>query len=375
MQEPTLRALTQANLKWIFVGGKGGVGKTTTSCSLATLLASSGTVVDAKTKQERPKRVLLISTDPAHNLSDAFNQQFTNQPTLVTGTTNLFAMESDPSTMAAKGNPFLNELHDAAVANKDETGGDSSSSSSSNPMKELMRTLGETMKALPGVDELSVFSFILRDERVGSFDVVIFDTAPTGHTLRLLAMPQTVGTAFDKVSGASSDAASSSRESSSGGGLGGLLQMAGQLISMATGVGQNTLAEKFKQWREDIRTVQTQFQDATTTAFVCVCIPEFLSLYETDRLIQELTKFRIQCDHVVVNQLVMRPSGEAPCKMCAARQKIQGKYLSQILELYGEDFHVVKMPLHADEVRGLAMLQKFAKFLAEPYEVEKHGYL
>ena len=352
MEEPTLRELAEGTLKWIFVGGKGGVGKTTTSCSLATLLASTP-VIDATTGASRPRQVLLLSTDPAHNLSDAFNQQFTSAPTLVTGTTNLFAMESDPSTLSQKGNPFLADLTaDAAPA------------ASPSPLNDLLRSLGDTMKSLPGVDELSVFSFILRDETIRGFDVVVFDTAPTGHTLRLLAMPQTIGTTMDKVSGG-------------GGGesFGNLLQMAGQLVSAATGVGQSTLADKLTKWREDIRTVQSQFQDATKTAFVCVCIPEFLSLYETDRLIQELAKNRIQCNHVVVNQLVLRPAGEAPCRMCSARQKIQSKYLAQILELYGEDFHVVQMPLHGDEVRGLPMLQKFARFLMLPYAVETHGYL
>eukprot|EP00834_Sanchytrium_tribonematis_P000519 NODE_9_length_64580_cov_1.431941.p46 type:complete len:131 gc:universal NODE_9_length_64580_cov_1.431941:60915-61307(+) len=102
--DSTLRSLVESNFKWIFCGGKGGVGKTTSSCSLATVLALSG------------KQVLLISTDPAHNLSDAFNQKFGQNPLPVNGFDKLPPIEG-LNTNGKKGNLFCMEIDPQSTMN------------------------------------------------------------------------------------------------------------------------------------------------------------------------------------------------------------------------------------------------------------------
>ena len=350
--DPSLSELVQMDtLQWIFVGGKGGVGKTTTSSSLAVLLAN--TPIRSKPSSEseevcRKRQVLIISTDPAHNLRDAFNQSFTGQPTTINGFTNLFGMEIDPATLTEQTTSIIGL--DKAIAQ--------SSDKDANNMRGLNEIIQQAIKNMPGIDELTVFVEIMNEIQKHQFDVVVFDTAPTGHTLRLLSLPHTLTEAIDSVMNLE--------------GLAPLLTSASKWIS--GGNNSNPIERTLSKWKEKIEVVQSQFKDHTKTTFVCVCIAEFLSVFETERLIQELMKYDISVENIVVNQLVLKPNGEADCRMCNSRQKIQGKYIEQINELY-EDFHIVKIPLCGDEVRGVEALAKFSKFLITPYDANTHGYL
>ncbi|KAI9684452.1 MAG: Golgi to ER traffic- protein [Trizodia sp. TS-e1964] len=323
---PTLQTLLdQRSLRWIFVGGKGGVGKTTTSCSLAIQLA--------KVRSS----VLLISTDPAHNLSDAFAQKFGKEARLVDGYTNLSAMEIDP-------NGSIQEL---LAGGEGEEGG---AGAGVGGMGGMMQDLAFS---IPGVDEAMSFAEVLKQVKSMSYETIIFDTAPTGHTLRFLQFPTVLEKALAKISQLSSQF---------GPMLSGLL---GGSRALPGGGSLDEMLAKMESLRATIGEVNTQFQDAALTTFVCVCIPEFLSLYETERLIQELTSYNIDSHCIVVNQLLWPEPGSA-CAQCVARRAMQRKYLEQIEELYDE-FHVVKMPLLVEEVRGRERLERFSEMLITPY--------
>ena len=187
------------------------------------------------------------------------------------------------------------------------------------------------------------FAEVLKQVKSLSYEVIIFDTAPTGHTLRFLQFPNVLEQGLAKLSQLSTQ----------------MGPMLNTLLGAARGGGGPDLDEiraKMDGLRETISEVNTQFKNPDMTTFVCVCIAEFLSLYETERMIQELTSYHIDTHCIVVNQLLF-PTANNPCEQCNARRKMQRKYLEQIDELYDE-FHVVKMPLLVDEVRGREKLEK-----------------
>lgn len=351
LPDPSLKnIIDQKSLQWVFVGGKGGVGKTTTSCCLGIQLA--------KTR----KKVLIVSTDPAHNLSDAFCQKIGREPTPILGFDNLSAMEIDA-------NQDMDEMQRQMEEEEDQTGGGG-----------ISNIMGELSNSIPGIDEAMSFSELMKQVQSLDFDVVVFDTAPTGHTLRLLSFPTILEKALGKVMELKDR-------------FGGLI---GQATSALMGGGQNpaqaqdALLGRLEETRAVINKVNDAFQDPTLTTFVCVCIPEFLSIYETERLVQELSKFGINSHNIVVNQ-VLFPEKDAEelsewyegnkaalpkeaqeiCSKMMARKKMQDKYIGQCFDLYGEDFHVILMPLLDYEVRGVEKLKGFSELLIDPVDLEE----
>jgi arsenite-transporting ATPase len=368
--EPTLQnVIDQTTLKWIFVGGKGGVGKTTCSSSLAVQLAA------------RRESVLIISTDPAHNLSDAFRQKFTKTPSLVTGFTNLYAMvrrvERGGPHVAAAGrgvclrsspfrlgtspqhsrlSPSLSPLidHQHPIQTNPQEVDPTPDSADFEAMEWAQDSFfQELASSIPGIDEAMSFAEVMKQVQSMDYSTIVFDTAPTGHTLRLLNFPNLLEKGLNKLVGL---------KAAMGGMVGQVTRMVGlpggdELPDMLLGKVEGLLGV--------VRQVNAQFQDPALTTFVCVCIPEFLSLYETERLVQELARYGIDSRNIVINQVIF-PEAAAGSRLLEARVRMQAKYLEQFRDLY-EDFHLVRLPLLEEEVRGSDALRAFGVNLLKPY--------
>ncbi|XP_078173334.1 P-loop containing nucleoside triphosphate hydrolases superfamily protein [Carex rostrata] len=314
MPEGSVRnVLEQESLKWVFVGGKGGVGKTTCSSILSILLAGVR------------QSVLVISTDPAHNLSDAFQQRFTKIPTLVNGFSNLYAMEVDP------------KVENDELASDDGMDG----------------ILSELTNAIPGVDEAMSFAEMLKLVQTMDYSVIVFDTAPTGHTLRLLQFPSTLEKGLEKMMSLKNK-------------FGGLINQATRLFGLGDEFSEDAMLGKLEGMKDIIEKVNRQFKDPDMTTFVCVCIPEFLSLYETERLVQELAKFDIDSHNIIINQVIFDEEA-VESKLLRARIKMQQKYIDQFYMLY-EDFNITKLPLLPQEVTGVQALKALSRHFLTPYQ-------
>ncbi|QLD88653.1 TRC40/GET3/ArsA family transport-energizing ATPase [Natronomonas salina] len=348
--------------EYVLYGGKGGVGKTT--CAAATGLASArdGTAT------------LVVSTDPAHSLSDTLDTDIPAEPTRIREEIPLFAVEIDPE--AAPEGPFTGGTG-AADAEGDfgpDAEGPSADGSQQGPgaegagpmggmdlggMEELLGGGGHPLAggAMPGADEAAAMQLLLEYLDDPRFDRVVVDTAPTGHTLRLLELPDVMDSMVGKMM--------AFREKLSGmvgslGNLGGLF--GGEDADPEEGVNDlRELSEKIKRLREALR-------DPGRTDFRVVMVPEEMSVVESERLIDRLEGFGIPVRTVVVNRVSEDLAGVAGfdedwfvapdtehCEFCQRRWEVQRDALQRAQTLFrGRD--VKRVPLFAEPVHGEAML-------------------
>lgn len=306
-----LRAGLESKTRLILLGGKGGVGKTTAAVAMAVLLTESG------------QKVLVVSSDPAPSLSDIFETPIGGTIKEVHG---LYAIEIDAKSAVEKykkmyGGVIVDTL--ATIVPIDDT-----------ILDEIPN------EVVPGFDELfaleEVLVYLGRD-----YDFIVWDTAPTGHTLRLLSLPgvmQEYATGLLTVHGR----------------IEGVLTAIKSLFDRDTT--QDTIVETLTELKEAALLTKKILTDPDRTEFIPVIIPEALALHQTERFKKVLDGLGIPMHRMIVNGIFP----DNACPFCRSRRMMQMHYLEAIHKRFGSALQVIEMPLFPFEMKGQDAIRQYA---------------
>ncbi len=301
----------------VFFGGKGGVGKTTLACGYALLAA------------DRRRKTLLVSTDPAHSTGDMLETSLTDEPLEVVP--NLWALEIDPEREADR---YIQDVKQRLVE-----------STAPRLLQEVERQI-DIARVSPGAEEAALFDRFARilDETRGRYDRVVFDTAPTGHTVRLLSLPELMGAWMSGLI---------SRRHK----VNVLSRMWRNVAGAAAGDERpqtDPVLEALRKRKVRFEHARRTLTDATRVAFVFVVIPERLPIIETAKAVKLLKKYQVPVGGVVVNRVL--PS-EVQGDFLERRRHREQQYLHDIERTFAA-FPIFYLPLGATDVLGVDALRK-----------------
>jgi len=318
----------------IFVGGKGGVGKTTTAAALASYYAC------------QQKKTLIISTDPAHSLGDVLNVRLNNEKTAITPY--LDAIELNPDVIV--------DVHFSQV--------ESTIKSYANPdMMPKIREHLKLSKSAPGAQEAAMLESMcqhLITAAEANYEHIIFDTAPTGHTLRLLVLPEMMGAWTDGL------LAQQRRQAK-------LRSVANHLDShnqrdknqssnQKHDISNPFAKKKSDRWEQAVAVLEKRkalfrqagilLHDRSQTAIVLVMTADVLPLAETKRAIEQLEESKLTPAAIVINQLIAPAQSDDFWRLRAERQQ----QLLQDIENSFPNYPLYPIYLQQTDVRGIEAL-------------------
>lgn len=305
------------NKKIIFVGGKGGVGKSTSAAAIAWKSAREG------------HSTLLISTDPAHNLGDIFDKRIGGSITAVSE--NLSALEIDP---AIETEAYIKGVK-ANIKNVVHTG----------MMEEVHRQL-DTAKASPGADEAALFdrliSIIL--EESDDYDKLIFDTAPTGHTIRLLSLPELMGVWIEGML--------KKRQKTN--------ENYSALLNDGDPV-EDPIYDVLKERQERFSKAREILLDGSLTGFVFVLNPERLPIEETKKAIDLLDQYHLHVKTLIVNKVLPE---DADGEFMIQRRQHEQQYKEMIRNSFQKQ-EKIYVPLFPHDIIKQEHLETISYYLRE----------
>jgi arsenite-transporting ATPase len=301
--------------KLIMVGGKGGVGKTTCASAIAAEIAIKG------------KKVLVISSDPAPSLSDIFETSIGSKETRIIDEHELFGLEISSDVVLEKWKErFGAEIYEVI-------------SSFADVDYDFIDYIGTA----PGIEEEYMLSFIIDLVEGDKYDVVVWDTAPAGHTLRLLQLPHLFLKHLEAATKFYMNMYSYIEK---------LKDMARQKNS------KKTLLEIIGSWEALSEKIVRFIRDGSTTTYVIVTIPEALGVKLTNRVIEEFRENMLNVENIIINHAVK----DEDCEFHRIRKGMQQHYIDLIKDTYKE-INIVTLYLSPYEVKGIKRIMDVAEEL------------
>ncbi len=320
--KPMLAYLAEnPRLKYIFFGGKGGVGKTTLAGTAALYFARQG------------RRTLLASTNPVHSLSSLLGMDVFGKPTPIPGVLNLDAYEIDTRETIEKSKREIREKIEWFLKFAD--------------IKTKADEFVESATMNPAFEESAMFENMIDLMFEDKYEVYVFDTAPTANARRLLGMSGVYSMWVNKMVQSREEATS----------LRDLLSYSRRKQE------KDPLMEYLVRLRERMGRAKTLLTDAQLTSFFFVTLPEALPIAVITRFIQWFRDFGIPVGGVVVNMQIDRKSvGPKTPDFVRNRVAMQDEYMAQIDTLFGSNVRAI-LPLLETEVKGVPMLERMSDLL------------
>jgi len=301
----------------LFFGGKGGVGKTTCASAMALARAKEG------------KRVLLVSTDPAHSTSDIFEKPFSREEREIYP--GLTGIEIDADFEARR---YIDGVKEQIAK-----------LFSSSILKEAERQI-ELASTMPGVEEVALFDRMgeLMVTHMDSYDLVVFDTAPTGHTMRLLRMPELMASWIEALSKRRRN-----------------LMKFGQNIEQA-GSEPDPILATLERRKEKLEGVRARLMQHNFTGFVLVLVPERLPIEESARTAESLRDANVNVCGILVNRVL---PDDLEGDFYLARRRQEQTYREEIRRRFA-GYPLMWIPQFETDVYGLKNLERISEMLARP---------
>ena len=312
---------TRPNLKYVFFGGKGGVGKT--------VLAGAAAVAFA----QRGKRVLLASTNPVHSLSGMLGQDVFGKATPVEGVPNLWAHEIDTRETIERSKQEIKEKIEWFLKYAE--------------IKGRADEFVESATMNPAFEESAMFENMIEIMFKDEYDLYVFDTAPTANARRLLGMSSVYSLWVNKMMQSRKEAQ----------------QLKLQLSFSRKKEEKDPLMDYLINFRDRMERAKVLLTDPEKTAFFFVTLPEALPIAVIRRFINWFEEFGIPIGGVIVNMRIdPNQVSEQADEFVKNRVKMQAEYMEEIDKLFGPMVRAV-LPLFETEVRGVPMLKRTADLL------------